>query len=587
MKTKAATKRQVIGSIVIVLGLLPCLLSIGVGYYLKMNGTVWLSDTSGVWPVVCVLMSAGLIVSIVDSIQEKMNARQVTFFNLLRLGTYSLVVFAFVGWSSLYFTLWLGASKVPYTTAIVSHGVAHKISDSFHGGIGSVLLMTGRSGKKFVRNVEGRVLAQSMEAQYTFDKAFVATRMNEEDLSTIVVASLNTILAPMAKKSRTERVHLLTQGGLEQINESVCRLIMRGDAGCPLSLKLTPVSDSTMRSQVWSTEYSEAEAITERHLPTLIQLLTNESLGLAERDAAYELFMECATQVEQFGIVARTSRTLKEKQFDELLERILAAADGGNEAGNTLISVKQLSQQQREKLREKALSDASVEFIVKQAAKMRLTDVDVARLSPRMQSVVAQNPSVAVSILDVFGERLPKEAQNASVEAIVHAEVGYAIEALRSLNFSTEFRERLMNRILSAAASDEKDLLSVSKEKLEAGLTLQEFEALTAALIRSNSISRKRLDFVVQMLPVLAMTHSEQKTVVDELMFVSTKTALEFVSVNHKYLERTIVNDVTRDYVKTIDREFCLHLTHRNRNRRVEFFSQDQIQIFQECALAR
>jgi hypothetical protein len=587
MKTKVATKKQVIGSIVIVLGLLPCLLSTGVGYYLKMNGTVWLSDTSGVWPVVCVLMSAGLIVSIVDSIQEKMNARQVTFFNLLRLGTYSLVVFAFVGWSSLYFTLWLGASKVPYSTAIVSHGVAHKVSDSFHGGIGSVLLMTGRSGKKFVRNVEGRVSAQSMEAQYTFDKAFVATRMNEEDLSTIVVASLNTILAPMAKKSRTERVQLLTQGGLEQINESVCRLIMRGDAGCPLSLKLTPVSDSTMRSQVWSTEYSEAEAIAERHLPTLIQLLTNESLGLAERDTAYELFMECATQVEQFGIVARTSRTLKEKQFDELLDRILAAADGGNEAGNTLITVKQLSQQQREKLREKALSDASVEFIVKQAAKMRLTDADVARLSPRMQSVVAQNPSVAVSILDVFGERLPKEAQNASVEAIAHAEVGYAIEALRSLNFSTEFRERLMNRILSAAASDEKDLLSVSKEKLEAGLTLQEFEALTAALIRNNAISGKRLDFVVQMLPVLAMTHSEQKTVVDELMFVSTKTALEFVSVNHKYLERTIVNDVTRDYVKTIDREFCLHLTHRNRNRRVEFFSQDQIQIFQECALAR
>ena len=587
MKTNAATKQQVIGSIVIVLGLLPCLLSIGVGYYLKMNGTVWLSDTSGVWPVVCVLMSAELIVSIVDTIQEKMNARQVTFFNLLRLGTYSSVVFAFVGWSSLYFTLWLGASKVPYTTAIVSHGVAHKISDSFHGGIGSVLLMTGRSGKKFVRNVEGRVLAQSMEAQYTFDKAFIATRMNEEDLSTIVAASLNTILAPMAKKSRTERVHLLTQGELEQINKSVCRLIMRGDAGCPLSLKLTPASDSTMRSQVWSTDYSEVEAIAERHLPTLIQLLTNKSLGLAERDTAYDLFMECATQVEQFGIVARTSRILKEKQFDELLERILAAADGGNEAGNTLISVKQLSQQQREKLREKALSDASVEFIVKQAAKMRLTDADVARLSPRMQSVVAQNPTVAVSILDVFGERLPKEAQNASVEAIAHADVGYAIEALRSLNFSTEFRERLMNRILSAAASDEKDLLSVSKEKLEASLTLKEFEALTAALIRNNSISGKRLDFVVQMLPVLAMTHSEQKTVVDELMFVSTKTALEFVSVNHKYLERAIVNDVTRDYVKTIDREFCLHLTHRNRNRKVEFFSQDQIQIFQECALAR
>jgi hypothetical protein len=166
-----------------------------------------------------------------------------------------------------------------------------------------------------------------------------------------------------------------------------------------------------------------------------------------------------------------------------------------------------------------------------------------------MQSVVAKNPGAAVSILDIFGERLPKEAQQASVEAIVHAGVGYAIEALRSLNFSTEFRERLMNKILSAATSDEKDLLSVSKEKLEASLTLKEFEALTAALVRNNAISRKRLDFVVQMLPVLAMTHSEQRTVVDELMFVSTKNALEFVSVNHKYLERTIVNDVTKDYV--------------------------------------
>jgi len=89
------------------------------------------------------------------------------------------------------------------------------------------------------------------------------------------------------------------------------------------------------------------------------------------------------------------------------------------------------------------------------------------------------------------------------------------------------------------------------------------------------------------MLPVIAMTHSEQKTVVDELMFISTKTALEFVSVNHNYLERTIVNDVTRDYAKTIDREFCLHLTHRNKNRRMEFFSPDQVQIFQECAQAR
>jgi hypothetical protein len=588
MKTNDATKKQITGSIVTVLGLLPCLVGISVGYYLKLNGTVWLSDTWGVWPVVCVVISAGLLQSIIESIQRKLNARRVTFFGWLRLGSYSLGVFAFVVWSSLYFSLWLGAIKIHYTTAIVSDGVVHKISDSFRGGIENVSLMTGRSHKKFVHNIEGHVLAQSMEVQYSFDKSFVSTRMNDEDLSTIVVESLNTILAPWTTKSRTERVHLLTtRGELEQINETVCRVIMRGNAGCPLSLKLTPANGSTMRSMVWSTEYSEAEAIAEKHLPTLIQLLTNDALGLVERDTAFELFMELATQVEQFGVVARTSRTLNGHQFDNLLEKILAAEDGGDEAGNTLISVNYLSQEQWQKLRDKALRDARVEFIVKHATKMHLTDAEIARLSPRIQSMVAKTPDVAVSILDIFGERLPTEVQSSAVDAIVHAEVGYAIETLRTLNFSTGLRERLMKKVLLAAALDENDLLNVSKEKLEASLTPKEMEALTAALIKNNSIPGKWLDFVVRALPVRAMTQPQQKTVVDELMFVSAKTALEFVSVNHKHLDRAIVNDVTRDYVKTIDREFCLHLTHRNNNRRMEFFSQDQIQIFRDCAQVR
>lgn len=588
MKTKAATKKRVIGSIIAALGLLPCLLGIGTGYFLTLNGTVWLSDTPGIWPVVCVMISVGQILSMVWSIEEKLIARQATFFKLLRFSTYSLGLFAFAVWSSLYFSLWLSATKVPYTTAVVSDGVVHRISDSFSEGIGSVLLMTGRSGKNFVRNIEGRVLAQSMEVQYKFDKSFIATRKDEEDLAPIVVESLNRVLAPLAMKSRTERVHFLTtRGGLDHIGEMACRGLMRDKAACPLSLKLTPVNGATMRYQVWSTEYSEAEAIAEKHLPTLIQILTDDALGLVQMDTVYELFLERATHVEQFGSVARLSRSLKEHQFDELLERILAAADGADEAGSILISVNRLSQEQWRKLREKVLRDASIEFIAKHVTRIRLTDTEIARLAPRIQNAIAKKPDLAISVLDIFGERLPKEVQSGAVDAIVRAEVNFAIDALRTLNFSPDLRERLMKKVLSATAQDEKELLKISKEKLDASLTLKEAGALTAALIQNDSISPKWLDFVVRISPLHAMTHEQRKTVVNELMFVSTKSALEFVSANHKRLERAIVNDVTRDYVKTIDRDFCLHLTHRNMNRRIEFFSQDQIQIFQECAQGR
>ena len=80
------------------------------------------------------------------------------------------------------------------------------------------------------------------------------------------------------------------------------------------------------------------------------------------------------------------------------------------------------------------------------------------------------------------------------------------------------------------------------------------------------------------------MTSSERKAIVNELMFASTKSALEFVSENRQYLEASDVSDVTTDYTKTIARDMCLHLTHRNTNRGFEYFSPAQVQIFRECA---
>jgi len=50
---KRSSKRPTARSIAIAFALIPCVLGGGVGLYLNWNGTVWLSDTRGVWPFVC------------------------------------------------------------------------------------------------------------------------------------------------------------------------------------------------------------------------------------------------------------------------------------------------------------------------------------------------------------------------------------------------------------------------------------------------------------------------------------------------------------------------------------------------------
>jgi uncharacterized protein YceH (UPF0502 family) len=80
------------------------------------------------------------------------------------------------------------------------------------------------------------------------------------------------------------------------------------------------------------------------------------------------------------------------------------------------------------------------------------------------------------------------------------------------------------------------------------------------------------------------MTPAEQQSLLTELLFRSPKTAFEFVSENRRYLEPADVNEVTRDYTRTITTEFCLHLSHRNSNRKMEYFSEAQLQIFRDCA---
>jgi hypothetical protein len=68
------------------------------------------------------------------------------------------------------------------------------------------------------------------------------------------------------------------------------------------------------------------------------------------------------------------------------------------------------------------------------------------------------------------------------------------------------------------------------------------------------------------------------------VLFKSPKAALEFVSENRRYLEPAEVNEVTRDYTRTITTDLCLHLSHRNKIRKMEYFSEAQLRIFRDCA---
>jgi hypothetical protein len=83
------------------------------------------------------------------------------------------------------------------------------------------------------------------------------------------------------------------------------------------------------------------------------------------------------------------------------------------------------------------------------------------------------------------------------------------------------------------------------------------------------------------------MTGEERKSVLTGLLFESSKAAFEFASENRRYFEAADINEITRDYARTIEPSMCLHLSHRNKNRRLEFFSEDQLQILRECASAK
>jgi hypothetical protein len=559
----------------ILFGAIPCLLGVGIGQYLRLTGTVWLSNAGAFWPSVCLAISLAVLVSLATGSSQDRTARVCGWIMLT--------------WTWLYFPLWFTAREIPQSSAVVTRdGRVFVASEWARQPTDKVWLLTRRAHDRIVRKVAGTIAVNAADVQYRYSEPYISGQSNEEDLSTAVTSAATTILAEAAGKPRSWRIALFDKREVhDQWLGRLCRAIVPSEAKCPLKLSVTPQAEATIPGAVWSKVFTEQEAFDEKHLPTLVQLLTQDDLRNVERDRVFALFMDLANSPEALSTVARKSGVLSAPQFDELIKRMLASPGCGNEAVSVLSKVNRLTEEHRRELRAKVLREASLSLIANSALALRLSDAEVAQVVPRMRAASELTPEVAVIVLERFGERLPLEAQQEAIASIAKAKASYALAALRHVNFSGHWREALLRKVVSDATLEDFEAARLSREALEDLLTPAEMRSLIALVIKRSEASTKWLSFAVRALPVRAMAPLERKAVLNGLLFESTKSAFEYASEHRRYLDAEDVNEITTDYARTIAPDFCLHLSHRNKNRKTDYFSEAQLQIFRDCAQSK
>ena len=555
-----------------VFGLLPCALGLGAARYVHWTDTVWLTTVGSFWPIILSSVSGAILIKLM--------------FSPFKDRTSSLAAWLTLVWTWFYFPLWVTAREVPYAAAIVGgEGRVHIVSEATRDPTLKVWFLTDHSGTRIVHNVVGKVITSSLELEYRYAEPYIATRRDNEDLSTPLTRAASAILQEEAALPRASKIALIEKRAIQdRVLEKICHTTVGDRVACPIKMSLTPQSEATVLGATWSTYYTEKEATEEKHLPTLLRLLTQPDSPLVHLDEVFALVLEIAGDVTPLSQIAQRSHLLDDDQFDKLIRHILASPGSGDEAVAIISKANRLTAEQRLALRAKALGDASIAALLADAVPLRISDPDIAQLAARMRPAFMADPGVAVRALEVLGERLPTDIQRDAVTEIVKAKPSYALAALRHFNFSAELRRDLMKKVLSDAGHDDFSTAGLSKEKLQSMLTPTEMRALIAMAVKRSETSSQWLDFALNSLPIRAMTPTEQKSLLTELLFKSPKAALEFVSENRRYLEAAEVNEVTRDYTRTITTDLCLHLSHRNRNRKAEYFSEAQLQIFRDCA---
>ena len=552
--------------------LLPCALGLGTVQYLRWTDTVWLSTAGGFWPITLTATSLAILIRLLFSNFMDYTSAVAAWCTLL------------LAW--FFGPLWATAVPVSYADAVVGgDGRVYVARDVARYPEYKVWFLTNHRGARIVHNVLGKIVASQMEIDYRYADSYIATRRHDEDVSEPLTRAANAVLAAEAQQPRASKIALVDDAAAQKrVLDRICTSTVGEHVSCPLKSKMLPQNEATGLGGTWSKYYSETEAIDERHLPTLVRLLTMADSSIVDPDKVFSLFMTLAETVEPLSQVAQHPYFLTDAQFGALITRILELPGCADEAVAILPKANRLTEQQRRTLRAKVLAEANVAKIIAQAGPLHISDAEIAILAPRMQAAFATDPGAAVRALEAFGARLPADTQREAVDRIVKAKAFFALAALAHVNFSDDLRRDLMKKVLSEGAYEDFSTARLTKEKLQSVLVPAEMKALIAMAVRESDQSKQWFEFALTSLPIRSMSPAERQSLLTGLMFESPKAALEFVSKNRSYLDAAEVNEVTRGYTRTIAVDFCLHLSHRNKNWRVDYFSEDQLRIFRECA---
>lgn len=557
-----------------IFGALPMVLGLGGAAAVRWSDAVWMTDAGGFWPYALTIISATLL----------LKAAFEPFFET----TSAVVAWLLLLVTWFYAPMWATALAVPTSAAVVTgRGDVHLVRDTVRTTEPSVWLLTRRSDTRIVRNVAGKFVTSGMEVDFAYARPYIAMRRNGDDLAPQLADAAAPVLRAASNATRTEKIALIAnRSAQDDLLASVCRNAVSASGPCAIKLTMAATPEAAALGGEWSAQYSEIEAIEERHLPSLVHLLTQTEVSLGKRDRVFGLLLELAISATALAQVAQKSQLLSDEQFDAVIKRILAATSGedSGDAAAVVASVNRLDEPQRRALRAKAVEEARLTTLLANAGALRLTDAEVGRLTSRSRATLRSDPSVAVRALDLFGDRMPVEAQRDAVEGVIYAKASYALAALERVNFSPTLRQLLLKKVVDDAMLDDFATVRLNKSKLIEMLTPQEMRALIAVAVQRGKSSERWHTFAVETLPVSGMTLGERHQILDGLVFNSPKAALEFVSKNRDFLEPGEVAEVTRDYSRTVTRDFCLHLSHRNKNWKQAYFSETQLQIFRECA---
>ncbi len=559
----------------VVFGLLPCLLGLGTAQYLRWTDAVWLTVAGVFWPIILSSVSIAILIKLIFSPFEDRTSAASAWLTLL------------VTW--FYVPMWIAAIQLPRTAAVTNrYGHVYLASGATRHPDYEVWFLTPSSGSRIVNNVAGTIVTNSLLLEYTYAEHYIATRRHQDDLSEPLSRAASAVLQKEVERPRSSKIAFLDDPAVRKsVLEKICRAAVGDQVPCPIKMTLSPQADATALGGVWSKFYNEKEAIQEKHLPTLVRLLTQSDTPLVDRDRVFAMLLECADSILPISQVAQNPHWLSDDQFAQLIARIMASPESGNEAAAIVSRVNRLEPEQRRALRAKALDEASIAALLEHAPLLRISDRELAQLASRMRAAFSTDPGVAVRSLEHFGERLSPETQRDAVSEIVKAKASYALAALGHMNFSTELRHVLMKKVLTDADHDDFAKARLSREKVQGMFTPAELRALIEVAVKRSETSDSWMNFALSSLTLHEMTPAERNSLLTGLLFKSPRAALEFVSENRRYLDPAEVNEVTRDYTRTIAAYICLHLSHRNANRRMEYFSESQLQIFRDCAEAK